>query len=92
MGERPAATTQRSHKASSKGRKVRARVWMARSFPLNQKQLLPLLDVMGTTNKYLQKVSTFMRTYGDMELFPVKIQVGVASIDVVLAEISVRSP
>lgn len=58
--------------AKVKGRRVRARVWMASDFPLNQKQLLPLLDVMGSTNKYLRKVSTFMAAYGDMELFPVR--------------------
>jgi hypothetical protein len=45
---------------------------MGHDFPLNQKQLLPLLDIMGTTNKHLKKVATFMRKFGDLDMFPVR--------------------
>lgn len=31
---------------------------MASGFPLNMQQLLPLLEVVGTTNKHLAKAST----------------------------------
>ena len=39
-------------------------------------QLLPLLDVVGSANKHLARVGRFLRKYGDMALFPVKLQVG----------------
>lgn len=48
---------------------------MAEDFPMSLRQLLPLLDVVGHANKHLARVSKFMRKYGDMNMFPVKIQV-----------------
>lgn len=48
---------------------------MAEDFPMSLRQLLPLLDVVGHANKHLGKVAKFMRKYGDMNMFPVKIQV-----------------
>lgn len=48
---------------------------MAEDFPMSLQQLLPLLDVVGHANKHLSRVSKFMRKYGDMNMFPVKIQV-----------------
>ncbi|GAX85185.1 hypothetical protein CEUSTIGMA_g12603.t1 [Chlamydomonas eustigma] len=57
---------------------VSARFWMCCNFPLNLKQLLPLLDVLGTANKYLAKVSNFMSKYGNMDMFPVKVKIPIA--------------
>lgn len=41
-------------------RNVQARCWMAQDFPLSLQQLLPILDVVGYANKYLQKVIAAM--------------------------------
>lgn len=41
---------------SGTGRQVKARMWLANDSPINQKQLLPLLDVVGSTNQYISKV------------------------------------
>lgn len=38
------------------GRTVRARMWLTPDAPINQKQLLPLLDIAGSTNQYIIKV------------------------------------
>ena len=38
------------------GRQVKARMWLSKDSPINQKQLLPLLDIMGSTNQYISKV------------------------------------
>jgi hypothetical protein len=38
------------------GRRVKARLWLSSEVPLNQRDLLPLLDLMGTQNHYLGKV------------------------------------
>jgi GPCR-chaperone len=38
------------------GRKMRARFWLAKQLPINQQQLLPLLEVIGTSNQYIRKV------------------------------------
>ncbi|GMH32202.1 hypothetical protein BSKO_00036 [Bryopsis sp. KO-2023] len=58
-----------------KARKLTGRCWMAEDFPMSLQQLLPLLDVVGHANKHLGKVAKFMRKYGDMNMFPVKIQI-----------------
>lgn len=42
--------------ASSSGRVLRARCWMAQDFPMSLQQLLPLLDVIGNANKHMAKV------------------------------------
>ena len=42
---------------------------------MSLRQLLPILDIVGTANKHLARVAKFMQKYGDMELFPVKLQV-----------------
>ncbi|GLI68183.1 hypothetical protein VaNZ11_012527 [Volvox africanus] len=60
---------------SKKSRKFTGRCWMAESFPLSLKQLLPLLEVVGTANKAFSKVARFMQKYGDLDMFPVKVQV-----------------
>jgi hypothetical protein len=39
------------------GRTVRARMWLTQDAPINQKQLLPLLEIAGSTNQYILKVS-----------------------------------
>ena len=49
---------------------------MATKFPMSLRQLLPVMDVIGHANKHLAKVSKFLNKYGDMDLFPVKFQVG----------------
>lgn len=41
---------------SGTGRTVRARMWLTKESPINQKQLLPLLDILGSTNQYIIKV------------------------------------
>lgn len=102
--------------AEGTGRRVKARMWLARDVAINQRQLLPLLDIMSTQNKYIGKarpcrlrdaaraartrtaslplrvavfvfrggeakraarvqVSKFMETYGDLDLFPVRVVV-----------------
>jgi hypothetical protein len=38
------------------GRRVKARLWLSSEVPINQRELLPLLDLMGTQNQYLGKV------------------------------------
>lgn len=57
------------------GRVMRARCWMARDFPMKLSQLLPLLNVIGTANKHMEKVSKFLSKYTEMDMFPVKLQV-----------------
>jgi hypothetical protein len=42
--------------ANEGGRLLKARCWMAEDFPMHLNQLLPLLDVIGTTNKHMAKV------------------------------------
>ncbi len=59
-----------------KGRKISAKCWMATKFPMSLRQLLPVMDVIGHANKHLARVSKFLNKYGDMDLFPVKFQVG----------------
>jgi hypothetical protein len=54
-GEAQGADTVRVQVAGT-GRHVKARMWLARDAPINQKQLLPLLDVIGSTNQYISKV------------------------------------
>lgn len=60
---------------AKKPKRVTARCWMAENFPLSLRQLMPLLEVMSSANKHLAKVSKFMNKFGDMNLFPVKVQV-----------------
>lgn len=55
-----------------------AKCWMAANFPVSMRQLIPILDIVAHANKHLGRVSSFMRKYGDMDLFPVKLQVGCA--------------
>lgn len=59
----------------NKGRVIRARCWMAEGFPMSLQQLLPLLEVVGQANKHITKVAHFMNKYGDMDRFPIKVQV-----------------
>lgn len=42
---------------------------------MSLRQLLPLLEVVGTANKHINKVSKFMNKYGDLNMFPVKVQI-----------------
>eukprot|EP00803_Ostreobium_quekettii_P004166 evm.model.scf_1272.2 EVM.evm.TU.scf_1272.2 scf_1272:8841-12435(-) len=65
----------KGQKAQGKAKKLTGRCWMAEDFPMSLQQLLPLLDVVGHANKHLGKVARFMRKYGDMNMFPVRIQV-----------------
>lgn len=48
---------------------------MAEDFPISLTQLLPLLEVVGNANKHIARVGKFLHKYGDMSLFPVKLQV-----------------
>ncbi|GFR49347.1 hypothetical protein Agub_g11367, partial [Astrephomene gubernaculifera] len=60
---------------AKKSRKISGRCWMAEEFPIRLSQLLPVLQVVGTANKVIAKVEKFMRKYGDLDMFPVKVQV-----------------
>lgn len=64
-------------KAAAKqgGRKLSARCWMAEDFPMSLQQLLPILDIVGHANKHVARAAKFLQKYGEMELFPVKLQV-----------------
>ena len=46
----------RKHKKAKGGRKITARCWMAENFPLSLAQLLPLLEIIGSTNKHIKRV------------------------------------
>ncbi|EFJ45875.1 hypothetical protein VOLCADRAFT_93717 [Volvox carteri f. nagariensis] len=59
----------RASATAKKSRKFTGRCWMAESFPLSLKQ------VVGTANKAFAKVARFMEKYGDLDMFPVKVQV-----------------
>lgn len=72
------AAAGKGKKGAKQPRKLSAKCWMAANFPMSLKQLLPILDIVGHTNKHLARVGKFMHKYGDMELFPVKLQVGSA--------------
>lgn len=70
------AAAEGSSEGDEGGRVMRARCWMAQDFPMKLSQLLPLLDVIGTANKHMEKVSKFLSKYSKMDMFPVKLQVG----------------
>ncbi|CAL8467988.1 g7526 [Coccomyxa elongata] len=62
--------------AAAKGvRTYTGRCWMAENFPMSLRQLLPILDIVGTANKHLARAGKFLQKYGNMDLFPVKMQV-----------------
>lgn len=42
---------------------------------MSLRQLLPVMDVIGHANKHLGRMAKFLRKYGEMDLFPVKLQV-----------------
>jgi len=48
---------------------------MAEEFPMSLTQLLPVLEVISNANKHIGRVAKFLQKYGDMSLFPVKLQV-----------------
>lgn len=62
-------------KKPKQARRLTGRCWMAEDFPMSLKQLLPLLEVIGLANKHIARVGKFLQKYGDMSLFPVKLQV-----------------
>ena len=64
-----------AEEAGKAARVLTGRCWMAEGFPMSLRQLLPILDIIGTANKHLARVAKFMQKYADMELFPVKLQV-----------------
>ena len=51
-------------------------------FPINLRQLLPLLDVIGNANKHVGRVAAFMQRFSQDNLFPVKVQVGLQGLQV----------
>ena len=57
-------------------RRMTGKCWMAEDFPMSLTQLLPVLEVIGNANKHIARVAKFLHKYGDMSLFPVKLQVG----------------
>ena len=56
-------------------RRMTGKCWMAEDFPMSLTQLLPVLEVIGNANKHIARVAKFLHKYGDMSLFPVKLQV-----------------
>lgn len=62
-------------KKAKQARRLTGRCWMAEDFPMSLKQLLPLLEVIGNANKHIARVGKFLQKYGDLSLFPVKLQV-----------------
>ena len=62
-------------KKARQGKRLTGRCWMADKFPMSLRQLIPVLDIIGRANKYLARVGKFLQKYGDMDLFPVKLQV-----------------
>ena len=62
-------------KKARQGKRLTGRCWMADKFPMSLRQLIPVLDVIGRANKYLARVGKFLQKYGEMDLFPVKLQV-----------------
>ena len=73
----PTARERRRAEKTPKPRKVTARCWIARDFPLRADDLAPILDVMSHANKHLKKVKRLVEywrgAHGDA--FPVKVQV-----------------
>ena len=67
-------------KDAKAARTLTGRCWMAEGFPMSLRQLLPILGIVGTANKHLARVAKFLQKYGDMELFPVKLQVSLAGL------------
>lgn len=59
------------------GRRLRARCWMCSTFPMSLSQLLPLLEVAGSTITPLSKVAAFLGRAPPAlaASFPVKVQV-----------------
>lgn len=45
---------------------------------MSLRQLLPVLDIIGNANKHIARVGKFLQKYGDLDLFPVKLQVPLA--------------
>ena len=62
-------------KKKAKARRMTGKCWMAENFPISLTQLLPILEVVGNANKHIARVGKFLHKYGDMSLFPVKLQV-----------------
>ena len=62
-------------KKSKQARRMTGKCWMAEDFPISLTQLLPILEVVGNANKHIARVGKFLHKYGDMSLFPVKLQV-----------------
>ena len=62
-------------KKPKNARRMTGKCWMAEDFPMSLTQLLPVLEVIGTANKHIARVAKFLHKYGDMSLFPVKLQV-----------------
>lgn len=60
---------------NKKGRLLTGRCWMAEDFPMSLRQLLPVLDIIGNANKHIARVGKFLQKYGELDLFPVKLQV-----------------
>ena len=52
---------------------LRARVWLAPSFPLNVQHMLLLLEVIATANKTARRVMAALQVWRDTEAFPMKV-------------------
>lgn len=68
-------------KKPKQARRLTGKCWMAEDFPMSLKQLLPLLEVIGNANKHIARVGKFLQKYGDLSLFPVKLQARLFELD-----------
>jgi len=65
-------------KTKGKGRTVSAKVWMAKGLPISLDQLLPILDLIGSANGTMKKVSSFISKVSSQGCFLVKIILPIA--------------
>ena len=70
-----AALAEKKVAAKQGGRKLSARCWMAEDFPMSLQQLSPILDIVGHANKHVARAAKFLHKYGEIGLFPVRLQV-----------------
>jgi len=62
-------------KEDNEGSRLRAKVWLAREFPLSLDHMRLLLDVIAVANKSAAKVSAALGNFSDRDAFPMKVHV-----------------
>jgi hypothetical protein len=73
-------TRRKKANTAPKARKVSARCWLVRDFPISAAQLSKILDVLALANKSAKHVSRVVNYWRDehADMFPVKIQLPLA--------------